>query len=179
MKTVSAKLGLFLAVAIQVQPLWEPLGTDNIQVHPDESQFKCYPDETQIHLNPGESQSLHKNFPHLPYFVDRWICKCNHCGQELSRVDNLSMHKIRKHKSIHLPASLPLAIQLDLNQTQHFLSFGSEYGQMTVIGEEGTTKLTSTKIVKSLFWFYLRSILWYYQASNYCEMNKLNIQCKW
>ena len=73
MKTVSAKLGLFLAVAIQVQPLWEPLGTDNIQVHPDESQFKCYPDETQIHLNPGESQSLHKNFPRLAYFVDRWI----------------------------------------------------------------------------------------------------------
>ena len=43
---------------------WEPLGTDYIQVHCDES---------QIQLNPGESQSLHKNFPRLAHFVDRWI----------------------------------------------------------------------------------------------------------
>ena len=45
------------------------------------------------------SRLLQKNFPHLYSFGNLWICKCSHCGQELSTVDDLSMHKKTKHRS--------------------------------------------------------------------------------
>ena len=141
------------------------------------SALRWEPDSTEPRWEPEPAQEL-SSFG--PFCRPVNICKCNHCGQELSTVDNLSMHKIRKHKICKTASFSPLAIQLDLNQTQHLLSFGSEYGHMTVIGEEGTTLLTLTKIfrTKSLHCFD-SSILWYYQASQYWENNQLNIQCIW